>query len=80
MVLIILNLIYGTTDMQEKLEFFYIRAKQKQQRFSVILSVVLLESENEPPDDIWHSDFIPGLCGVIAESLQKVFSVMFIPI
>ena len=47
-----LNLIYGTTDMQEKLEFFYIRAKQKQQRFSVILSVVLLESENEPPDDI----------------------------
>lgn len=52
MVLIILNLIYRTTDMQEKLEFFYIRAKQKQQRFSVILSVVLLESENEPPDDI----------------------------
>ena len=44
----------------------------------MILSVVLLESENEPPHDIWHSDFIPGLCGVIAESLQKVFSVMFI--
>lgn len=40
----------------------------------MILSVVLLESENEPPDDKRHSDFIPGLCGVIAESLQQVFS------
>ena len=40
MVLIILNLIYRTTDMQEKLEFFYIRAKQKQQRLGSVIPIL----------------------------------------